>query len=94
MDENKKGMDELEAKGTEIVEKIKELVKKGNVSRIRVLKDEKVILNIPVTVGAAGAVVGLAAAPWALILAALAAIGFKCRVEVEKEDGTVTTIYG
>ena len=43
----------------EIVGKIKELVAKGNVSRIVVEKDGKEIVNIPVTAGVVGGGVGL-----------------------------------
>ena len=92
MDENKRKA--LEAKGMEIVETLKVMVKKGNVARIRVKKDEKKILDIPVTAGAVGAAIGIAFAPWALIIAAIVGVGAKCTVEVEKEDGTITKIYG
>ena len=40
-----------------IVEKVKELVQRGNVSRIVVRKGERVLLNIPVNVGIVGGVV-------------------------------------
>ena len=70
---------ELEDKAKEVVEKIKELVKEGNVTRVRVR---------------IGTFIGAAAAPWALIIAAITTIGFDCAVEVEKKDGTVTTVYG
>ncbi len=85
---------EQEDKAKEVVEKIKELVKEGNVTRIRVRKDEHVILNLPMTVGVVGTVIGAAAAPWALVIAAITTIGFDCSVEVEKQDGTVTVVYG
>lgn len=76
-----------------IVEKIKELVRQGNVSRVRIRRGEDVILNLPMTAGVAGGVIGLAAAPWAVILAALAAVGFSCTVEVVEESGKVNVIY-
>ena len=41
-----------------VMEKIKELVKKGNVSRILVCKDGKELVNVPVNVGIVGGVVG------------------------------------
>jgi len=75
-----------------IVEKIKELVAKGNVSRIVVEKGEKEIVNIPVTAGVVGGVVGLVAAKWALLAAVLATVGFGCTVYVEKDDGSTVDI--
>jgi hypothetical protein len=46
------------------------------------------------TAGIIGTVVGLVAAPWAIILATISTIGLKCIVEVEKKDGTVVLIHG
>ena len=70
-----------------VIDKIKELVKKGNVSRIIVCRKGEQLLNIPVSVGAVGAVVGLAAAKWVTLAAVLATIGLGCTVEVIKSDG-------
>ena len=49
------------------VEKIKELVRKGNVSKIVVRRKGEVLLSIPVSVGVVGAVIGITAAKWALL---------------------------
>lgn len=86
--------EENKKQAEEIVEKVKDLVKKGNVSRVRILKDDNVIVNLPLTAGVVGSVVVLAAAPWAMLLAAITTIGLDCRVEVEKTDGEVIAIQG
>lgn len=86
--------EESKKQAEEIVAKVKELVKKGNVSRIRILKNDNVIVNLPLTAGVVGSVVVLAAAPWALLLAAITTVGLDCRVEVEKTDGEVIAIQG
>ena len=78
----------------ELVEKLKGMIEEGNVTRVRVRKSENIILNLPVNVGLIGTAIGLIAAPWAVILGAISAVGFKCTVEVEKKDGTVTVVYG
>ena len=74
------------------LDKIKELIAKGNVSRIVVRKDDKDIINIPVTVGVVGAVVGVTAAKWAMLAAVLATVGFGCTVEIIKNDGEVVNV--
>ena len=74
------------------LDKIKELVSKGNVSRIVVRKDDKDIINIPVTVGVVGAVVGVTAAKWAMLAAVLATVGFGCTVEIIKNDGEIVNV--
>ena len=76
----------------DIIEKIKGLVKKGNVSRIVICKDGKELVNVPVNVGIVGGVVGLAAAKWVVIAAVLATVGFGCTVQVIREDGEVTDV--
>ena len=75
-----------------VIDKIKELVKKGNVSRIVICRKGEQILNIPVSVGAVGAVVGLAAAKWVTLAAVLATIGLGCTVEVIKSDGGIVNV--
>lgn len=74
------------------LDKIKELVSKGNVSRVVVRRGEKDILNIPVTVGVVGAVVGITAAKWATLAAVLATVGFGCTVEIVKDDGGIVNV--
>lgn len=75
-----------------VVEKIKEIVAKGNVSRVLVRKGEKVLLDIPVTVGVVGAVVGITVAKWATLGAVLATVGFGCTVEIVKDDGEIVNV--
>ena len=75
-----------------VINRIKELVKKGNVSRIIVCRKGEQLLNIPVSVGAVGAVIGLAAAKWVTLAAVLATIGLGCTVEVIKSDGGIVNV--
>jgi len=86
--------DDLKKFADDMVSKIKELVAEGNVSRIRIRKGDTIILNLPLSVGLIGTALGLVAAPWAVILGTISTIGFKCTVEVEKKDGTVTILHG
>lgn len=73
---------------TETMDKIKELVRKGNISKISIKKDDETIVNVPVNVGIVGTIV----APWGVIAAAIAAFGFKCRIELTTDDGKVINI--
>ena len=79
----KKDVYQVSAEG--LVGKVKEIVKDANVKRITVKDDKgKVLLSIPVTWGAAGAVVTLAFAPWLAALGVIAGIITRCTIEVEK----------
>jgi hypothetical protein len=70
--------------GAKIIEKIKFYIRKGNVSRISIKKDNEILLNIPVTVG----VVGTALAPWLTVIGSVVALGMKCEILLVKEDGS------
>ncbi len=81
-----------EEKTNAIIEKLKKAFKDGNVTKIQMKKDDKVILSIPVNVGLVGGVVGASLAPWAIIPAALAAYGFDCKFELIKDDGSTEDV--
>ena len=68
-----------------LIDKMKEIFKKGNVAKILVTRDGETLLNIPLNIGVIGTVV----APWGVIAATVAAFGFKCKIEFVKDDGSV-----
>ena len=81
------------AKTEEVLDKIKALVKEGNVNKIRVKRGDQVLLTVPVNLGILGGLVGLAAAPlWSILAAAAAAYGFDCKFEIVKDDGSSTDV--
>ena len=75
-----------------ILDSIKELVKEGNVARIVVKKGKKEVLSFPLTVGVAGAAIGLLWARLPLVAAVLVTLGSGCVVEVVKADGKVVNL--
>jgi hypothetical protein len=74
------------------IEKLKKAVSEGNVDKIQIRREDEILLSIPVNVGIVGGILGLAAAPWALIAGAIAAFGFGCKLEVVKKDGSVDEV--
>ena len=74
------------------MDKLKRKVDEGNVDRVQIKKGDEVVFSVPVNVGIVGGILGLAAAPWALIAGAVAAFGLGCRLEVVKKDGTTDEI--
>lgn len=77
-------------KDSPIFLKMKEIVEKGNVSRIIVSKGEKTIVNFPVTAGVIGAVL----VPWGAILGIVAAMGTQCSIDFVDDKGEVVDIDG
>ena len=80
--------DEIKA----VIDELKKKVEEGNVDRIQIRKGDEVVFSVPVNVGIVGGILGLAAAPWALIAGSVAAFGLGCRLEVVKKDGTTDEI--
>ena len=83
---------EIKAQAQQIVDKAKEIVKDGNASRIYLKRKDETILNISLNAGILGAVIGLAAAPFAILTTALVSFGLDCEVEIEKKDGTIINL--
>ena len=73
----------------ELVEKLKAFVKEGNITRVVLKRKGEQLLDIPLNVGLAGTILGLAAAPWAMVAGALVSYGMDCTLELHKTDGTV-----
>jgi hypothetical protein len=75
--------EEFSVSGSNLVDRVKELLHEGNVTRI-IVKDEKgkTLLEIPATVGVLGTVL----APWLIALGVIAALVTKCRIVVERRE--------
>ncbi|WP_129596790.1 DUF4342 domain-containing protein [Anaerophilus nitritogenes] len=86
--QNKSFKGNISEVGNDVVEKLKELVKMGNITKIVFKKDEEVMMNIPVTAGAVGAFL----APQIAMVGTLAALATKCRIEIVKTDGEVVDL--
>ena len=82
-DEKRTRTEEFKLQGSEIIEKLKELVHQGNIRRI-ILKGEdgKTFMEIPLTVGVVGALI---VPVWAAI-GALAALVSRMTIVVERTD--------
>jgi hypothetical protein len=72
--------------GSQLVEKIKQLIHEGNIRRVRVLHEGRVVLEIPLSIGAPAAAIGILMAPVLAALGAFAALVTECTIEVEKVE--------
>ena len=70
--------------GSEVVEKVKQLIHEGNIRKVRVLHEGRTVLEIPLTIGAPAAAITILAAPVLAALGAFAALVTECTIEVEK----------
>jgi len=72
--------------GEKVVGKVKDLIRQGNIRRVRLIHEGKAIIDIPLSVGAPVAAVGILAAPLLAAIGAFAALVTECTIEVEKVD--------
>ncbi len=72
--------------GSQLVDKVKQLIHEGNIRKVRLLHEGRTVLDIPLTIGAPAAVIGILAAPVLAALAAFAALVTECTIEVEKVE--------
>jgi len=70
--------------GSQLVDKIKQLIHEGNIRRVRILHEGKSIFEIPLSVGAPAAALGIMMAPILAAVGAFAALVTECTIEVEK----------
>jgi hypothetical protein len=69
--------------GSNVVDRVKDLLHEGNVTRV-IVKDERgaTLLEIPATIGVIGTVI----APWLAALGVIAALATKCTIIVERRE--------
>lgn len=73
--------EKFEVKGEDVVKKVKELIKEGNIRKITISdKDGKVIASFPLTIGVVGALL----APALAAVGTIAAMVTECTITVER----------
>ncbi len=76
------GPQEFKVSGAQLVDKVKELIREGNVRRIQIRHEGRTVLEIPLTVAAVGVLV----APVVAALGAFAALATDCTIVVERVE--------
>jgi len=72
--------------GSQVLEKVKQLIREGNIRRVRLIHEEKTIIEIPLSIGAPAVVAGILVAPVLAAIGAAAALLTECTIEVEKVE--------
>jgi hypothetical protein len=70
--------------GSQVMEKVKQLIHEGNIRRVRLIHDGRTIIDVPLSIGAPAAMVGIILAPALAAIGAAAALLTECTLEVEK----------
>lgn len=75
-------VEELQLVGEQLLGKVKELIREGNVRRIRIKQDGHVVLEIPLALG----VVGVVLAPTLAAIGAMGALLAQCSIEIVRSE--------
>ncbi|MDR5586641.1 MULTISPECIES: DUF4342 domain-containing protein [Clostridium] len=70
---------------------IKDLIHKGNITRIKIKKEDTELIDIPVNAGIAAGVIAVLIPP-ILVAGIIAAVATKITIEITKKDGSVEVI--
>jgi hypothetical protein len=74
--------EEVRVRGSQLVEKVSELIAAGNVRKISVKHDGHPIVELPLTIG----VIGTLLAPQVAALGAIAALITECTIEIIRAE--------
>jgi len=77
--------EEIEVTGSQLIDKIKDLIREGNVRRLRVRAGDGFTLDLPMTVGALAGGVVVLTAPWLAVIGVIAAMISQVKIEIERE---------
>ena len=66
-------MEEMKVKGNQLVDKVKELIEEGNARSLQIRKDDRTLMEIPLSIGVGGATAAIFIMP---TLAAVGALAF------------------
>lgn len=81
-----KWTDSFSVRSSDVIDKVKELLHEGNVNKISIKSEGRTVVEIPVALGAIGAVV----LPQIAALGVLVAMFKRCSIEVVRNDGSTT----
>lgn len=82
---------EIYTTADEFMQWMRELINKGNITRIKIKRDDKVLVDVPVNAGIAAGVIAVIWPP-IMGLGILTAVIAKVTVEITKADGSVEVV--
>ena len=84
--------EEIKLAGNQLVDKVRELIEEGNVRRIVIKKGDRILFELPLTVGVGAGAAAVLVSPVLAALGAVAALVSDITLEVEREAEDVTDV--
>lgn len=79
-------MQEFKVKGGQLVDKVREVIEEGNARRVIIKKDDRVLIEFPLSVGVGGAAAAVFLTPMLAAVGAIAALVTDVSVLIERID--------
>ena len=77
--------EEIKARGSDLAERVRELIDEGNARRIIIKKEGKSVMEFPLSLGVGGAAAAVLIAPTIAAIGAFASLATDIRIVIEKE---------
>jgi hypothetical protein len=74
----------VKVEGGQVIDKVRQVIREGNVRRIVIKQSDRTVAEFPLTVGVVGAVF----APMLAAVGAIAALSTDCSIEIERTEQT------
>src|SRR5690554_2884096 len=81
-------MEEMKVKGNQLVDKFREIVEEGNARRISIKKDDRTVMEFPLSVGVGGATAAILLSPTLAAIGAFASLVSDVHVVIERARPT------
>ncbi|MEP0546842.1 MAG: DUF4342 domain-containing protein [Rhodothermales bacterium] len=78
-------IEEIKLAGNQLVDRVRDLIEEGNVRHIRIKKEDRVLLEVPMTVGVGAGAAAVLLSPVLAALGALAALLTDVTIVVERD---------
>lgn len=83
-------IEEIKLAGNQLVDRVRDLIEEGNVRHIRIKKDGRVLLEVPMTVGVGAGAAAVLLSPMLAALGALAALVTDVTLVIERDPDADT----
>jgi hypothetical protein len=84
-------INEIKVAGSQLVDRVRDLIEEGNVRRIVIRRGDKTLLEIPLTVGVGAGAAAVLVSPVLAALGAFAALVSEITIVVERDDDAEAT---
>lgn len=78
--------EEIKVEGSQLVERVKDIARKGKVRKISIVKDGQVLAEFPLYLGLGGSVAAILLAPTLAAIGAIAALVTDVTVRIERDS--------